>query len=37
VLEASEDLWDLVDGGDTGVYVFRCPSCARFKAHFDFD
>ena len=37
VLDAGEDLWDLLDGGDTGVYVFRCASCARFKAHFDFD
>jgi uncharacterized protein CbrC (UPF0167 family) len=39
VEDADDRIWEFLgQGGDSiGVYVFRCGSCARLRAHYDFD
>jgi uncharacterized protein CbrC (UPF0167 family) len=35
VQDASGGLWDDTLGDTTGIYVFRCAACQKYKAHWD--
>jgi uncharacterized protein CbrC (UPF0167 family) len=35
VPDASDELWDDGMGDETGIYVFKCPTCGKLKAHWD--
>ena len=35
VQDSTDDLWNDEMGDETGIYVFRCPTCSRMTAHWD--